>query len=357
MERKMMTRRRFLYQIIATLLGLSGLPGCFPRMPFSSASEVRNWHQSMADWDPVFGPPIQWFSRYGGPGNFDGHLRAGAAPGVDYDIPVGTPLVPSMMCYLIKVSEDWKGARFVLMSSVFHVPFQISYAHLERTMMDDRYRVAGDILKFLGKRIRVLSRGEIIALSGNSGRGPAEYGGVQPPHLHLSSFWDEGKGPYENLNPEKFGPDGGRPVYWDGASPLDVEPEKRVLLLGQTLRNLEEELSGWEKTREEEEAKETLLELSRSLGHPAPEKIQESKHFQTLKGYLKKTVLEQKKFGPGTGAYSLMLKIVSYSTDPRQEVILTLPFIAPGLERFYRRTVYEEGEFLTIAPPHSPRLL
>jgi len=48
-----------------------------------------------------------------------------------------------------------------------------------------------------------------------------------------------------------------------------------------------------------------------------------------------------------------MLKILSYSTDPSQKVILTLPFIAPGLETVYRKTIYEEGQFLTILPTQN----
>ena len=52
-----------------------------------------------------------------------------------------------------------------------------------------------------------------------------------------------------------------------------------------------------------------------------------------------------------------MLKILSYSTDPIQKVILTLPFIAPGLETVYRKTIYEEGQFLTILPPPEWREL
>ena len=178
-----------------------------------------------------------------------------------------------------------------------------------------------------------------------------EYGGVQPPHLHLSTFWDEGNNLYEDLNPEVYGPDGGRPVFWDGKTPLDGDAGKRFILLEETLRNFEEELSGWETTREIEEVKGSLLESYRSMEHSRPEKIQESEHFQGLKNYLKRIILKDKRFIPGTGPYSLMLKILSYSTNPKQKVILTLPFIAPGLEKIYRRAVYEEGRFLPLVPP------
>jgi len=63
---------------------------------------------------------------------------------------------------------------------------------------------------------------------------------------------------------------------------------------------------------------------------------------------LKKITLEERKFPPGTGPYSLMLEILGYSTDENQKVILTLPFMAQGMEGIYRRPVYESGEFFTI---------
>jgi hypothetical protein len=46
----------------------------------------------------------------------------------------------------------------------------------------------------------------------------------------------------------------------------------------------------------------------------------------------------------------MMLKILGYSTDENQKIILTLPFIAPGLEAFYRKPVYEEGGFFNLIP-------
>jgi hypothetical protein len=45
-----------------------------------------------------------------------------------------------------------------------------------------------------------------------------------------------------------------------------------------------------------------------------------------------------------------MMKIVGYSTDEKQEVILTLPFIAPGLEKTYKKPVYEGGPFYHLTP-------
>ncbi len=66
-------------------------------------------------------------------------------------------------------------------------------------------------------------------------------------------------------------------------------------------------------------------------------KILDSKHFHDLRALLKRVTLEEKRFTPGARPYSLMLKVVGYSMDESQEVILTLPFIAPGLVNFYKK--------------------
>lgn len=353
MNTSSITRRELIKRAGTAALGfgLAGISGC-AKTGQRGAFRAGEKHSipSAGDWDPIFGPPIQSFSRYGGVGDFEGHLRGGAAPGVDYDIPIGTPLVPSMTSYLVRIDQDRNGSRFVLMRSIFHPPFQVSYGHLGQRFVDKRYKVAGDVVKYLGEPLRVLKRNEIIALSGNSGYGPREYGGVQPPHLHLSAFWDDEEKPYENLNPERYGPDGGRPIFWDGKTHLDVDPEKRLFLLFRTLQNFEEEMAEWPETQEISEVKGNLREFYRSLEGQEVANILSSKHFHDLRSYLKKATMEQKKFIPGTGPYSLMLKVVSYSTDPKQKVILTLPFIAAGLEKLYRSTVYEEGPFFHILP-------
>jgi len=60
-------------------------------------------------------------------------------------------------------------------------------------------------------------------------------------------------------------------------------------------------------------------------------------------------ILEGKKYLPGSTPYSMMLKIVGYSTSQKQKVILTLPFIPPGLERTYQKPVYEDGPFFNFS--------
>ena len=86
------------------------------------------------------------------------------------------------------------------------------------------------------------------------------------------------------------------------------------------------------------------------LGETKGRDILDSRPFQDLRALLKKVTLEEKRYRPGTRPYSMMLKILGYSTDENQKIILTLPFVAPGLEGFYKKAVYEEGEFFNLIP-------
>ena len=92
------------------------------------------------------------------------------------------------------------------------------------------------------------------------------------------------------------------------------------------------------------------MEYRHLLGETKGRKILDSEHFQGLRALLKKVILEEKRYPPGTRPYSMMLKILGYSTDENQEIILTLPFVAPSLEGFYKKAVYEEGGFFNLVP-------
>jgi hypothetical protein len=152
------------------------------------------------------------------------------------------------------------------------------------------------------------------------------------------------------LDPEKHGIDGAKPVFWDGETALDGETNKRVLKLEATLDSFREDLDRWPKNSDVEELRGQLMEHANLLGDVKGRKILDSKHFQDLRALLKKVTLDEKKYRPGTRPYSLMLKILSYSTDENQKIVLTLPFIAPGLEAFFKKPVYEEGGFFDLVP-------
>jgi hypothetical protein len=353
------TRREFLKgaskAALAAGLAHSALSGCatigLRKRSLDETLSSENYASLTQNWDPIYGPGIQGFSRYQGPGDFQGHIRGGAVPGVDYDVSNGTPLVPSMASFLRQISRDPNGSLYVLLVDIFNPSYQISFGHLHDVLVDERYLVAGDVMRYLRRGIRGLGRGEIVALSGNSGIGPREYGWTQPPHLHLSFYYlNSEANTMVYLDPEKYGLDGGKPVFGDGETPLDGEANGRLSKLELTLRNFKEEFELWPKTAEIRELGGTLMEYRNLLREIKGKKILDSKHFQDMKTLLKRVTLQEKRYLPGTRPYTTMLKIMGYSTDEKQEVILTLPFIAPGLEKKYKKPVYEDGMSFSLVP-------
>jgi hypothetical protein len=344
-----------LKSVLATGIGGSLFSGCTALgRAKKSLDEVlsRDYYANLTkEWDPIYGPPIQWFSRYGGPGDFQGHIRGNASPGVDYDVPMFTPIVPMTCSYLRQRTRDWKEVLYVMLADTFNPAYRVVYAHLDATLIDEKFLLSGDVMRYLGEGVRALGRGEIVALSGNSGLGSMEDRWIQPPHLHITLYYINFKSnTMVYLDPEKHGIDGGKPVFWDGETPLDGEANKRASKLEFTLRRGREELKLWPASPDLEELRGSLLEYAHLLGDATGRRILDSKHFQDLRVLLKKVTLDEKRYRPGTKPYSLMLKILGYSTDENQKVILTLPFIAPGLQALYRKSVYEEGGFFNLIP-------
>ena len=351
------TRREFLKRAgkagaAATMAG-SFLLGCSRMGSHKGRADALTGVNRYADltknWDPIYGPPIQPFSRYGGRGDFQGHSQGEATPGVDYDVVTGTPLVPLTTSYARRISRDTKGVLYILFVDALNPTYQIVLGHLEDVLIDEKYLLVGDIMKYLGQQVRALGRQEIVALSGSSGFGPKEYGWVQPPHLHLSLLhWNNEKRTLEDLDPEKHGFDGGRPVFFDGRAFLDVKAAKRLSWLENTLIEMEREVGQWPEGTEMKELEGSLMEHARLLGDERGGGILRSRHFQDLRALLKRVTLEEKRYLPGTGPYHLMLKVLGYSTDERQKIVLTLPFISPGLEKHYRKPDYSQGSFFPI---------
>ncbi len=353
------TRRDFLKQSakigFAASFASSIIPGCagpsFQKIGLEKAPSTDDYAKLTQSWDPVYGPRVQAFSRYGGPGDFEGHLRGGATPGIDYDVPIGTPLVPPTLSYLRQIERDKNGALYVLLMDLFNTAYFSYLGHLGDVLVDEKYLIVGDVAKYLREGVRALGREEIVALSGNSGWGPREFGWIQPAHLHFSLYrFNREKRRLDNIDPDRYGLDGGKPVFWDGRTRLDTRAEQRISNLVETLDGFELDLDLWPKTPELEELKGTLLEQRRQLGNVKSRDILDSRDFQELRALLKKVTLEEKRYLPGSQPYAMMLKILAYSTEPSQQVILTLPFIAPGLWQVYHRTVYQEGNFYTLDP-------
>jgi len=342
------TRRDFLKRSgkfgLAVGLATSGISACSSSGTFKKSLEETmtsdHYFRMTRDWDPVYGPPIRWSSKYGGRANFNGHIHGQATPGIDYDVDIGTPLVPMKASYLRQATKDKHGSLYILLINKFYPSYRISFGHLDKIFTDEKYYFRGNVARAIEERVQPLRREDIVAFSGNSGTGLIGNRFLQPPHLHITLYYLN----YENrtlayLDPEKFGLDGGRPVFWDGETALDIEKEKRISRLELTLENLEKETEGWPKMSDFDQLKGSVIEYGRLLTGITGKKILDSKHFHDLRALLKKVTLEEKRFLPGTRPYSLMLKVIGYSMDENQEVILTLPFIAPGLTEFYKRAV------------------
>ncbi len=240
-----LTKREFLKHtakfLLATSVSGSTVTSCtsgeLQRRDLNEILSQDYYAQLTRDWDPVYGPSIQGYSKYGGPGDYAGHLRGGATPGIDYDVPNETPLVPSTLSCLRQNQRDTNGALYVLLMDLLHPPYFTYFGHIENVLVDEKFLVTGEVGKYLQEGVRALRRSEIIALSGHSGLGPTEYGWRQPPHLHYSLYYfNKKERTFDNLNPDLYGFDGGRPVFWDGKTRLDVQAEERVFYLEETLR-------------------------------------------------------------------------------------------------------------------------
>jgi hypothetical protein len=324
-----------------TVLGTaacSSLPQGGLKKSLEESMSADQYFRLTRDWDPVYGPPIRWSSKYGGRANFDGHIHGQATPGVDYDVDIGTPLVPMKASYLRQATKDKHGSLYILLINQFYPSYRISFGHLDRIFPDEKHYFSGDVMRAKEEGAESLRREDVVALSGNSGMGRLENRYFQPPHLHITLYYlNYGRRTLAYLDPEKFGLDGRRPVFWDGETILDIEKEKRNLMLELILKNLKQEIEGWPKAYGLEELGGNVVEYGHLLGGVKGKKILDSKHFHDLRDLLKRTTLEEKRFLPGSRPYSLMLKVVGYSMDESQEVILTLPFIAPGLVNFYKK--------------------
>src|SRR4030042_6447839 len=122
------TRRNFLEMgfkfALATGIGSSLFSGCTGLgKEKKSLNEVlnRDYYATLTkDWDPIYGPPIQWFSRYRGPGDFQGHIRGNATPGLDYDVLMLTPIVPMTSSCLRQRTRDWKQVLYVMLADIFN---------------------------------------------------------------------------------------------------------------------------------------------------------------------------------------------------------------------------------------------
>ena len=208
-------------------LALASFPlvGCAGLMPRTPEETLRDYKGITKNWDSVYGPSLLWFSKYGGRSDFKGHERGGVdKPGVDYDVPIGTPIVPPASCILYGVFSQRSGGLVVGMDhSYIATGFYSEYAHLSEKRIGEGYR-------------RSIPHYEIFALSGDSGLGPLP-NGKQPEHLHFGFMVKSGRD-FQRIDPEKYGIDGGKPVLSDVETDLGIRADKRLSALGSRLDTL-----------------------------------------------------------------------------------------------------------------------
>lgn len=345
----MLSRRDFLVKgaraVAGAAIGASALGsgGCattgglsFGWKSIEERLKPENYSIWTKNWDPVHGPDLCIVWQYGGRADFKGH--GNSSPGLDYDVRTRTPLVPAFVGFIAGIGVTTRASGLTLsIRSLANPNYLVSYLHLDGAVVSNDFitQTRSD------KPFRVLKLNEIVALSGNSG---VFKGGPQPQHLH---FMLQRKHEYdEYLDPEKHGLDGEWPVFGDGETRVDLPERQKIPRLEKKLETLVQEVSSW--PGELYEIKGRLIENHRLMGDVKGNKIVDSKHFQENRALLKKFTVEDKTYLPGTKPYSMMLALVAYSMVPpysNQPVILSLPFIAPGITHKYQMPVYKKGPF------------
>ncbi len=353
------TRREFLY-MSAVLAGaaIAG-PACVANIEPASLArppsaekktdDLESMLQLLVDtaerekWDPTYGANFLFVDKYGGRADFEGHKSGGATDwGIDHKMPVGIPLVPATPTNFIKTDyDDRRSLNAVLQPSHVKGPgfppdyiYNLLHGHLSEVFVGE-----------LGKTYRppwimpALSQDTIFARSGATGNG-FTFKPDMSPHLHfsLSKFYLKSR-KKEKIDPEKYGPNKSRPVYWDGETILCMPKERRVYILELTLAkdNFEELLKWPQGNHEMHELRGNILEYHRQMGDVKGTKILDSVPFQNMRESLVKKILEapleeRRAYVPGTEPYSLMLKIVGYSSMDQEPIIL-LPYPSPDLAK------------------------
>ena len=297
MEDAGLNRREFLKSSGKIVLGGAAFTfGTFGCATKSIKEILATYTELTKEWDPVFGPIVPHGKFYFGRHDFKGHLSGTeygrTSPGIDYLVPIGTPIVPSANAFLNKVGHGGRGGLEVWLRHKGVRRYTTGYAHLSKNIIDKSYHAKSSMQ-------RLIKRNEIIALSGASGTPEA--------HLHLGMFIWKNSDSKVYLDPEKHGIDGGKPVFWDGVTNLDILSFRRVEELEKVIKKLKKELEMWPKGGHElDELKGSISEIGKYLSSLNWEKILESRHFHDLRKLLKQRILVEKKCLPGSRPYSLM---------------------------------------------------
>ena len=316
-----------------TGIGLPGLLGCKTAEVKPGEENIQsilqNYYKRPKGWDRIFGSDLLYWSRYGGRCDFKGHKSAGYGGALDYDVETGTPLVPSTSSLLHKITSGITGGLIIVLRDSVNRDYSTLYSHLYQSLITKKNQENEQGIPTL------FERNVIVALSGNSGLGPKDFGGIQRDHLHFGLYHkplSTEKGEY--VDPEEYGPDKGPPIYWDLETDLDMVSSARLMGLERTIKGLPRELESWPQGEHDlGELKGKIFEYHGSIGNATRMEILDSAAFHDMRALLKGEILEKSKttkYVPGTRPYSLMLKILGYSSIDQNPVV-TLPYPSPDL--------------------------
>ncbi|MBI2558959.1 hypothetical protein HYW20_06580 [Candidatus Woesearchaeota archaeon] len=341
-------RRKFLKHA-AVLAGLiaSGkfLEACSTIEPVQfQGKSYGSWEAGLMSQDSIRGPePL-----YRPTGNlpFDNHLNRTGGYAIDYDVPIGTPTVPTANAFRTRTEQTRTGGN-VLRLSHYRGPgtvFLSSYAHL------DKYAdiiQKGKFIMYKGAmeiRDQSLNKSKIVAFSGNSGVGPG--GGIQRGHLHFEIQIVEGitgtagtGGFYyvvPGIDPFQAGIDaekpvgqyGSRPVYWDGKTAIAMTAKNKKIELQKSLDTLEKRLR---QSKLDQDTIKNILDRQNK-----PEELRDYLGLRVLQKKKDKDGKERYEFMPGSLMYGLMLEF--YGRTSKEGFIAMLPFIFPPLKSVYQKT-------------------
>ena len=330
-KRKSLKKIGVISAAFATGIGLSDLLGCVGVEVKPGEENIQNFLQDYdkrtKDWDRVFGPPI--LRGIYGYNDFKGHISHGYTGAVDYDVETGTPLVLGVTSFLNEIMDDYIGGLVIWVRSSVNRDYNSCYAHLYKSLITKKNQESEPGIPTM------FERNTIIALSGRSGLGPKEYGGIHQPHLHFGLYhkpYKTEKG--KHVDPEQYGPDKGKPIYWDLETDLDMVSTARLMGLEKTIKGIPQELESWPQGDHDlGELKGNISEYHGRIGNATRMEILDSAAFHDMRALLKGEILEKSKTTkhiPGTRPYSLMLKTLGYSSID-QNLVLTLPFPSPDL--------------------------
>ena len=331
-KRKSLKKIGVISAAFATGIGLSDLLGCVGVEVKPGEENIQNFLQDYdkrtKDWDRVFGPSLLMSLEFGGLANFKGHLGHRyqyETPGVDYEIHTGTPLVSPLESTFHKTEYH----RYAGLLGWYHSSnksCKISFVHLSRSLIPEKYKVNNQDAVQIS-----FPRNVIIALSGSPADAPRD--SLNIPQLHLGMHTGSQEN-YGFVDPEQYGPDKGKPIYWDLETDLDMVSTARLMGLEKTIKGIPQELESWPQGEHDlDELKGNISEYYGRIGNATRMEILDSAAFHDMRALLKGEILEKSKTTkhvPGTRPYSLMLKTLGYSSID-QNFVLTLPFPSPDL--------------------------